>query len=232
MSAAFSQSKPAAVHAAAKCCGLRREARIERADREARHRAGVRDHARRADRRRDVRDAAQHLVVARGRALQDRRAVDAVLERDRRRRRRRAAARAPAPSARRPRASRRTSPRRPGRPARIALDGTRRRDGEVASRAFDRRPCRRHRVEVPAARDERDVVARLREPAAEVSTDAAGADHCDLHGSPYANDDVGAPQRGARERNPAAAHMRRPFRRSLNSGSCPACTARRRSTPM
>ena len=62
-----------------RACGAR--PRVERAEVQPRHRAGVRDHARARDRRGDVGDAAQHLVVAEH-ALQRRRAVDAVLERD------------------------------------------------------------------------------------------------------------------------------------------------------
>ena len=38
-----------------------------------------------------------------------------------------------------------------------------------------------HRGEMAAARDERDVVPRLREPRAEIAADAAGAHHRDAH---------------------------------------------------
>ena len=54
----------------------------------------------------------------------------------------------------------------------------------VASRALDAQSVLAHRGEMRAARDERDIVARLREPRAEVAADAAGADHRDAHACP------------------------------------------------
>ena len=45
-----------------------------------------------------------------------------------------------------------------------------------------------------AARDERDVVPGLRELAAEVAADAAGADHRDAHGDPRSISKAGLAQ--------------------------------------
>ncbi len=55
-------------------------------------------------------------------------------------------------------------------------------NGRVAEAAFDDEPALAQRREVPAARDERHVVSCLRELAAEIAADAAGADHRDTHG--------------------------------------------------
>jgi hypothetical protein len=37
------------------------------------------------------------------------------------------------------------------------------------------------RSEMPAARDERDIVSRLREPGAKIAADATGTHYCDAH---------------------------------------------------
>ena len=52
---------------------------------------------------------------------------------------------------------------------------------EVAVRAVDAKAALAQRGEVRAAREERDVGARRREPAAEIAADAAGADNRDAH---------------------------------------------------
>ena len=55
------------------------------------------------------------------------------------------------------------------------------REMDVAVRAVDAQAARAHRVEMRAAREERDVGARRGEPAAEIAADAAGADDRDPH---------------------------------------------------
>ena len=59
--------------------------------------------------------------------------------------------------------------------------GLRMLDDEVAVDAVDAKAARAQRVERGAAGDERRVDARVREPAAEVAADSAGADDRDLH---------------------------------------------------
>ena len=69
-----------------------------------------------------------------------------------------------------------------GADLREVVGEARRANGRVAEAAFDDESAVAQRGEMPAARDERHVVARLRELAAEITADAAGADHRDTHG--------------------------------------------------
>ena len=55
------------------------------------------------------------------------------------------------------------------------------RDGELPGRAADAHASRADRLEVGAPRDQRHVVAGLRQPRAVVASDRSRSDDCDLH---------------------------------------------------
>jgi hypothetical protein len=157
----------------------RRVAAVERADDEPRHRAGVRDDARLADRGRDVRDAAQHMRRS-NHPSDDVGRVDPVLERnddsaarDERRDLQRRRLDVPQLHAQHDDVARRDARDVAGK-CRVA-------DRRGAESAFDDEAALAQRGEMRAPRDERHVVSRLREPAAEIPADAAGADHRNAH---------------------------------------------------